>query len=153
MSGGGYKLPKGARVGLLANQASVSSSLDHTAGIIFRSDADLACLFGPQHGPSGVTQANMIEWEGYTDPQLGIPVYSLYGETRTPLHGMLEGLDIVVGEPGLSSGVAQRVVEPADLVHQPVLDRLAPGEDASAADGVEVFDAFAASGPDGQGEG
>ena len=96
MSGGGYKLPKGARVGLLANQASVSSSLDHTAGIIFRSDADLACLFGPQHGPSGVTQANMIESEGYTDPQLVIPVYSLYGETRTPLPGMLEGLDIVV---------------------------------------------------------
>ena len=96
LSGGGYKLPNGARVGLLANQASVSSSLDHTAGIIFRSDADLACLFGPQHGPSGVTQANMIEWEGYTDPQLGIPVYSLYGETRTPLPGMLEGLDIVV---------------------------------------------------------
>ncbi len=96
LSGGGYKLPAGARVGLLANQASVSSSLDHTAGIIFRSDAELACLFGPQHGPSGVTQANMIEWEGYTDPQLGIPVYSLYGETRAPLPGMLEGLDVVV---------------------------------------------------------
>jgi uncharacterized protein YbbC (DUF1343 family) len=38
----------------------------------------------------------MIEWEGYTDPQLGIPVYSLYGETRSPLPEMLSGLDIVV---------------------------------------------------------
>ncbi len=96
LSGGGYGLPKGARIGLLANQASVSSSLDHTAGMILRSEAELACLFGPQHGPSGVTQANMIEWEGYTDPQLGIPVYSLYGETRSPLPEMLSGLDIVV---------------------------------------------------------
>ena len=96
MSSGGYQLPHGARIGLLANQASVSASLDHTAGMIFRSDAVLACLFGPQHGPSGVTQANMIEWEGYSDPQLGIPVYSLYGETRAPLPGMLEGLDLVV---------------------------------------------------------
>jgi uncharacterized protein YbbC (DUF1343 family) len=96
LSGGGYQLPEGARVGLLANQASVSSSLDHTAGIISRSGAELACLFGPQHGPSGITQANMIEWEGYIDPQLGIPVYSLYGKTRTPLPGMLSGLDILV---------------------------------------------------------
>ena len=96
LSNGGYRLPDGARTGLLANQASVSSSLDHTAGIISGSEAELACLFGPQHGPSGVTQANMIEWEGYTDPQLGIPVYSLYGETRSPLPEMLSGLDIVV---------------------------------------------------------
>ncbi len=96
LSGGGYQLPKGARVGLLANQASVSSSLDHTAGMIFRSSAELTCLFGPQHGPSGITQANMIEWEGYNDPHFGIPVYSLYGETRSPLPEMLSGLDIVV---------------------------------------------------------
>jgi uncharacterized protein YbbC (DUF1343 family) len=38
----------------------------------------------------------MIEWEGYTDPHFGIPVYSLYGETRSPLPGMLSGLDIIV---------------------------------------------------------
>ena len=96
LSGGGYTLPDGARVGLLANQASVSASLDHTADIIVRSSARLACLFGPQHGPSGLTQANMIEWEGYSDPRLDIPVYSLYGETRSPLPEMLSGLDIVV---------------------------------------------------------
>ncbi len=96
LSGGGYILPSGARVGLLTNQASVSASLVHTADIIARNDAGLACLFGPQHGPSGLTQANMIEWEGYTDPRLGIPVHSLYGETRSPLPEMLEKLDIVV---------------------------------------------------------
>lgn len=96
LSGGGYTLPSGARVGLLTNQASVSASLVHTADIIVRSDADLACLFGPQHGPSGLTQANMIEWEGYTDSRLGIPVHSLYGETRFPLPETLEGLDIVL---------------------------------------------------------
>ena len=96
LSGGKYTLPAGAKIGLLANQASVSSSLDHTADIIVRSDADLACLFGPQHGPSGLTQANMIEWEGYSDPRLGIPVHSLYGETRSPLPETLEELDIVL---------------------------------------------------------
>ena len=49
LSGGGYRLPAGARTGLLANQASVSSSFDHTAGIIAGSGAVLSCLFGPQH--------------------------------------------------------------------------------------------------------
>ncbi len=96
LSSGRYRLPKGARIGLLANQASVSASFDHTAGIIAGSDVVLSCLFGPQHGPAGLTQANMVEWEGYTDPYLGIPVYSLYGATRAPLPEMLEGLDIVI---------------------------------------------------------
>jgi uncharacterized protein YbbC (DUF1343 family) len=96
LNDGGYSLPVGAKVGLLANQSSVSSRLGHTAGIIDGSGSELACLFGPQHGPAGLTQANMIEWEGYTDPHFGIPVYSLYGETRSPLPVMLEGLDLVV---------------------------------------------------------
>ena len=96
LSGGKYALPTGARIGLLTNQASVSASLVHTADTIARSDAELACFFGPQHGLSGLTQANMIEWEGYTDPRLGIPVHSLYGETRSPLPETLEKLDIVL---------------------------------------------------------
>jgi uncharacterized protein YbbC (DUF1343 family) len=93
---GGFELPGGAAVGLLANQASVSSSLEHVSTVIMESDARLECIFGPQHGPFGVTQANMVEWEGYADPRLGIPVYSLYGETRVPSPAMLAGLDLVV---------------------------------------------------------
>jgi uncharacterized protein YbbC (DUF1343 family) len=93
---GDFAVPSRARTGLLANQASVTSSLEHVSSVIGRSEAELACLFGPQHGPSGLDQANMIEWEGYTHPRLGIPVYSLYGETRIPSPAMLAGLDLVV---------------------------------------------------------
>jgi uncharacterized protein YbbC (DUF1343 family) len=96
LSSGVYTLPEGARIGLLANQASVSSSFDHTRELILRSEAVLTCLFSGQHGPTGLTQANMIEWEGYADPRLGIPVHSLYGETRSPLPAMLDGIDIIV---------------------------------------------------------
>jgi uncharacterized protein YbbC (DUF1343 family) len=96
LGSGGHRLPDGARIGLLANQASVSSSLEHVSDLIIRSGASLVCLFGPQHGPTGSTQANMIEWEGFTDPRMGIPVYSLYGETRIPSPEMLVGLDTVV---------------------------------------------------------
>ena len=92
----GCRMIAGARVGLLANQASVSASFEHAREVIPRCGAELACLFGPQHGLDGSTQANMIEWEGYTDPRLGIPVYSLYGGSRTPPPEALDGLDAVV---------------------------------------------------------
>ena len=38
----------------------------------------------------------MIEWEGYTDPELGIPVYSLYGEHREPMAEMLLHVDAML---------------------------------------------------------
>lgn len=87
---------EGKKAGLLVNPASVSGSLIHTANILRRSSVDLTCIFGPQHGLRGDTQANMVEWEGYTHPEFNIPVYSLYGKTREPADGMLEELDIVV---------------------------------------------------------
>jgi uncharacterized protein YbbC (DUF1343 family) len=86
----------GRRVGLLANPASVTHDLRHTADLLLSCAIDLRTLFGPQHGYRGDTQANMIEWKSYTHPRLGIPVYSLYGEDRRPHPGMLEGLDIMV---------------------------------------------------------
>lgn len=38
----------------------------------------------------------MIEWEGYIDPQLAVPVHSLYGAKRKPDAGMLEAIDTMV---------------------------------------------------------
>ncbi len=87
---------RGKSVGLLSNPASVTGGLRHIITILEENDIDIACLFGPQHGFRGETQANMIEWEGYTDPRLGIPVYSLYSETRRPTKSMLEKIDTVV---------------------------------------------------------
>lgn len=87
---------RGTRIGAVLHPASVSATLAHSSRILeslsprlFR----LAALFGPQHGYLGQTQDNMIEWEGYRHPRLGIPVHSLYGENREPTDGMLRGLD------------------------------------------------------------
>lgn len=87
---------EGRRTGLLANPASVTGRLVHTSDLLTNCGVDLACIFGPQHGLRGETQANMIEWQGYTDPRLGIPVYSLYGKTREPFPEMLDGLEVVL---------------------------------------------------------
>ena len=85
-----------SRVGLLANPASVASNLVHISDSLSAHRIRLDCIFGPQHGYRGETQANMIEWQGYIDPELGIPVYSLYGEKREPDAFMVQDLDTLI---------------------------------------------------------
>ena len=90
---------KGARIGALLHPASVSASLRHTSQILEELSGQLfrlAAFFGPQHGFLGQTQENMVEWTSYRHPRLGIPIYSLYGETRQPTAEMLR--------PGCFSG-------------------------------------------------
>jgi uncharacterized protein YbbC (DUF1343 family) len=88
---------KGCRAGLVVHPASVNQGLSHAVPLCARSKQfRLTTLFGPQHGIMGQTQDNMIEWEGFRDPATGLPVYSLYGETRKPRPEMLENLDTLV---------------------------------------------------------
>ena len=90
---------RGAKIGAVLHPASVSATLVHAADVLKSHDGDLfrlAALFGPQHGYLGQTQDNMIEWAGYTHPEWGIPVHSLYGEHREPTDAMLAGLDALV---------------------------------------------------------
>jgi uncharacterized protein YbbC (DUF1343 family) len=86
----------GRSAGLLVNPASVTRSLQSTIEAFRSCGIRIERIFGPQHGIWGDTQANMIEWSGFTHPALGIPVRSLYGEQREPLPQDLEGLDCVV---------------------------------------------------------
>ena len=90
---------RGARLGALLHPASVSATLVHSSRVLEQQDGKLfrlAAFFGPQHGFLGQTQDNMIEWQGYEHPRLGIPVYSLYGEHREPTSSMLAGLDVLL---------------------------------------------------------
>jgi uncharacterized protein YbbC (DUF1343 family) len=90
---------RGARIGAVLHPASVSADLVHSARILERFSGSLfhlAALFGPQHGYLGQTQDNMVEWEGFTHPRLGIPIYSLYGTNREPTPEMLRKLDALV---------------------------------------------------------
>jgi uncharacterized protein YbbC (DUF1343 family) len=89
----------GKRIGLLCHASSITSGFRFITEI-FGSDSGcrLTALFGPQHGISGQTQDNMIEWKSTTDPILGIPVHSLYGEHRKPTQAMLSGLEAFVAD-------------------------------------------------------
>jgi len=87
---------RGRRVGLVCNPASVDASLRHVADRFAASrHGTLAALFGPQHGFRADVQDNMIE-TAHARHARGIPVYSLYSETREPTPDMLAGLDALV---------------------------------------------------------
>jgi len=88
---------KGARVGLVCNQASVDHRLHHAADVFqAHPGVNLTALFGPQHGIRGDLQDNMIETDHAIDRQTGKPIYSLYSETREPTEAMLSDVDIIV---------------------------------------------------------
>jgi len=87
---------KTARIGLLANQASVDGRLRHSRDRLLAAGARITALFAPQHGYFGEQQANMIESDDFIDHRLGIPVFSLYGQTRQPTDAMLSHIDVLI---------------------------------------------------------
>ena len=90
-------LLKGSRIGLICNQASVNHRYRHVADLFHEHpDIELSALFGPQHGIRGDVQDNMIETEHSIDRKTGLPIYSLYSETRVPTEAMLRDIDVLV---------------------------------------------------------
>jgi uncharacterized protein YbbC (DUF1343 family) len=89
---------RGRRVGLVCHEASVDERGRHAIDLFLeaqdRLGFRLAALFSPQHGFWGQDQDNMIEtaharWKG-------LPLYSLYSETRKPTPDMLADVDTMV---------------------------------------------------------
>ncbi len=88
---------RGARLGLLCNQASSLPDLTPAAEAVERVfPGRLAVLFSPQHGMFAEMQDNMVESRHERHPRLGIPVYSLYSRRRRPSPEMLAELDVLL---------------------------------------------------------
>jgi uncharacterized protein YbbC (DUF1343 family) len=88
---------KGKRVALVAHPASVTADLTHSLDALAAcGDMNLSAAFGPQHGMRGDKQDNMIESPDFNDPVHGIPVFSLYGESRRPTGQMMSTCDVVL---------------------------------------------------------
>jgi uncharacterized protein YbbC (DUF1343 family) len=87
----------GRRVALLAHPASVAADLTHALDALATlPEIKLSAAFGPQHGLRGDKQDNMMESPNFLDPQLGIPVFSLYGEVRRPTAAMMDSFDVLL---------------------------------------------------------
>lgn len=87
----------GKRVALLAHPASVTADLTHALDALAAlDDVQVTSAFGPQHGLRGDKQDNMMESPDFTDPVLGIPIFSLYGEVRRPSSESMETFDVIL---------------------------------------------------------
>ena len=85
----------GKRVALLAHPASVTQDLVHSLDALRACpDISLSAALGPQHGLKGDKQDNMVETADELDAELGIPVFSLYGEVRRPSAAMMDSADV-----------------------------------------------------------
>ncbi len=88
-----YRLLEGRRVGVVTN---TTGQLDGTSIVDLLADhVDLQAIFAPEHGLRANADAGEAVTDG-VDPVTGLPVHSLYGETRKPTPEMMSGLDVIV---------------------------------------------------------
>ncbi|ASN07317.1 exo-beta-N-acetylmuramidase NamZ family protein [Virgibacillus necropolis] len=89
-------LLEGQRVGLITNPTGVDQELNSIVDLLHNDpDINLTALYGPEHGVRGSAQAGEYV-DYYIDKNTGLPVFSLYGETRKPTPEMLENVDVLV---------------------------------------------------------
>ena len=91
----GFHQLAGQRVGLITNHtARVEKS--HLAHLLANApNVELVSLFGPEHGIRGIVD-DAIPIADTFDEDLGIPIYSLYGQHLKPLPDTLKDLDVIV---------------------------------------------------------
>jgi uncharacterized protein YbbC (DUF1343 family) len=85
---------RGKRVGLITNQTGMDSQGRRTIDVLAHADGvKLVALFSPEHGIEGKVDATV---GNATDSATGLPIYSLYGDTKRPTDQMLRGIDALV---------------------------------------------------------
>jgi len=90
----GFKPLAGMRIGLVTNQTGRDRSNRSTIDVLAKAtDVKLVALFSPEHGIRGLADEKVSDTK---DEQTGLPIYSLYGETRRPQPEQLKGLDALV---------------------------------------------------------
>lgn len=85
----------GGRVGLITNHSAVTSDLTHILDALLAAGVEIRGVFGPEHGVRGELNAGQAVPAG-VDSRTGIPVYSLYGQTRKPTAQMLSDVDVIL---------------------------------------------------------
>jgi uncharacterized protein YbbC (DUF1343 family) len=89
-------LVSGKRVGLITNHTGVTPDGRSAIDLLHEArGVRLTALFAPEHGIRGQAAAGE-RIETTVDSSTGVPVYSLYGETRVPNAEMLKDVDVVL---------------------------------------------------------
>ncbi|NHE58674.1 exo-beta-N-acetylmuramidase NamZ family protein [Cyclobacterium plantarum] len=92
-------LPKlaGKRVALAVNQTSVLTQSDniHLVDFLLQEGIEVKKVFVPEHGFRGDADAGE-KVENQVDPKTGLPLVSLYGDSKKPSKAALQDVDIII---------------------------------------------------------
>ncbi len=90
----GFKQLAGMRIGLVTNHTGRNREGRQTIDVLNKAPGvRLVALFSPEHGIRGLADENISDSK---DEATGLPIYSLYGETRRPKPEQLKDLDALV---------------------------------------------------------
>src|SRR5438067_2746561 len=89
-----FKQLNGLRIGLVTNQTGRDRAGHSTIDALFKApNLKLVALFSPEHGIRGLADEKVSDTK---DDQTGLPIYSLYGDTRRPKPEQLKRIDALV---------------------------------------------------------
>ena len=88
-------LVRNRRVGLMTNHTGIDRAGTSDVERLLGAGVTLVALFSPEHGFRGAAPPGEHVTSS-TDTATGLPIYSLYGATRTPTPEMLRGLDVLL---------------------------------------------------------
>ncbi|MGH7671987.1 MAG: exo-beta-N-acetylmuramidase NamZ family protein, partial [Gemmatimonadales bacterium] len=87
-------LVRGKRLGLLTNHTGVDRRGHRDADLLIAAALRLKALFSPEHGFRGTEdRAGLADG---TDSATGLPIYSLYGGSRTAARAALDSFDVLL---------------------------------------------------------
>ena len=90
----GFKQLAGLRIGLVTNHTGRNREGRQTIDVLSKAPGvRLVALFSPEHGIRGLADEKISDSK---DEVTGLPIYSLYGETRRPKPEQLKDLDALV---------------------------------------------------------
>ncbi len=89
-----FKPLAGMRIGLVTNHTGRNREGRQTIDVLHKAPGvKLVALFSPEHGIRGLADEKVSDSK---DESTGLPIYSLYGETRRPKAEQLKDLDALV---------------------------------------------------------
>jgi len=85
---------RGKHVGLITNHTGLDAQGRSAIQVFSKAPGlQLVALFSPEHGISGKADEKFASSK---DPTTGLPIFSLYGDSRRPTDEMLSGIDALV---------------------------------------------------------
>ena len=85
---------RGLKIGLITNQTGIDRERRSTIDLLHKAPGvQLTALFSPEHGLRGALDEKIADSR---DERTGLPIHSLYGESRAPTAAQLAGIDALV---------------------------------------------------------